>query len=268
MGNQLFQYAFALYVSRKLKTKFIVDLRQKDGYQLGYFNLPYPLKYLSIGILAQLIYSIIQRKYKLKKIFFMSGRDEDWSKRILSDNTSYKGSFQDASFSSQIKSILYRHLSIREKYTKQFHDLFPFVLSDKYAVLHLRFGDYANQAIEVNNTKFNWSLPIEWYYSAIQRAKLENMKLVFISDDMLLAKNKFFDQYLNSYFPEGDTITHFQFLLHAEICIISNCSFAWWGAFLNQNTSKKIIAPNNWVGYNAGFEYPKGIMTEEFEWLQ
>jgi hypothetical protein len=268
MGNQLFQYAFALYASRKLQTKFIVDIRKQDGYQLEYFNLPPPLQYLSFGKLAQRLYDIVNRNYKMKKNFFMRGRDEDWSKRILSDNTAYKGYFQDAYFSSQIKSILDRHLSIRKKYTKKFHELFPFALSDKYAVLHIRFGDYLSQTIEVNNTKLNWSLPIEWYYSAIQRAKLENIKLVIISDDILLARKQLFEHYNNCYFPEGDAITHFQFLLHAETCIISNSSFAWWGAFLNQNKNKKIIAPNNWVGYNAGFEYPKGIMTREFEWLQ
>jgi hypothetical protein len=268
MGNQLFQYAFALYASRKLQTKFIVDIRKKDGYQLGHFNLPPPLKYISIGIWAQRLYIFIHRNYKMKKTFFMTGRDEDWNRRIFSDSTLYKGYFQDASFSSQMKSILNRHLSIRKKYTKEFHELFPFVLSDKYAVLHLRFGDYANQAIEVNNTKFNWSLPVEWYYKAIQFAKLGNMKLVIISDDLLLAKNLLSQKVENCYFPLGDAIIHFQFLLHAETCIISNSSFAWWGAFLNQNKSKKVIAPNNWVGYNAGFEYPKGIMTQEFEWLQ
>jgi len=71
IGNQLFQYAFALYASQKLKTNFIVDVRQKDGYQLGYFNLPPPLKYLSFGISAQLLYNFIHRNYKMKKTFFM-----------------------------------------------------------------------------------------------------------------------------------------------------------------------------------------------------
>lgn len=267
LGNQLFQYAFALYASQKLKTKFVIEIRQKDGYQLGYFNLPTPLKFLSLGKLAQRFYNLVQRNFKTKKTFFVPGWDEDWSNRTLTDSTEYKGYFQDARFSYAVKEQLYNQLTIRDKYTKQFEEQFPFVFTERYAVLHIRFGDYENQTIQIKNNKFNWSLPLGWYYHSIKYASLGNMKLVVISDNMTMARERFQNTAENIFFPEGDAITHFQFLLHAEVCIVSNSSFAWWGAFLNQKLNKKVIAPANWVGYNAGFEFPKGIMTKEFEWI-
>jgi len=47
--------------------------------------------------------------------------------------------------------------------------------------------------------------------------------------------------------------------------IIANSSFSWWGAWLNQNSNKKVIAPKKWFGPAKGNIITKDIYAEK--WL-
>ncbi|MBS4066446.1 MAG: alpha-1,2-fucosyltransferase [Chitinophagaceae bacterium] len=267
LGNQLFQYAFAMYASSRLKTKCVFEIRAEDGFQLKWFRLrfPYNLLYVSFFYKA---YNRYQRFIKTEKSFSALNGKEDWSKTLITDSTSYRGYFQDARFSSGIKSLLQNELSVKKKYADLFYNQYSSFLNGKYAVLHIRLSDYENQKIVINREEADWMLPVLWYHKTLERIDRAKLKLVIVSDDMKKAKELFDDGSDTIYFPPGDTITHFQLILHADVCIISNSSFAWWAAFLNNKPHKKVYAPNNWVGYNLGVEFPKGIMIKEFEWIQ
>jgi hypothetical protein len=51
----------------------------------------------------------------------------------------------------------------------------------------------------------------------------------------------------------------FQHLLNADVCIISNSTFSWWGAWLNNKPTKVIYAPKYFMGWRIKKEIPDHI---------
>jgi hypothetical protein len=43
--------------------------------------------------------------------------------------------------------------------------------------------------------------------------------------------------------------------------IIANSSFSWWGAFLNSNNNKIVLAPNKWFNFD---DISQNILPKEW----
>ena len=70
---------------------------------------------------------------------------------------------------------------------------------------------------------------------------------VFVSDDMEWVKENFKGENI-WYSNFTDEINDFLLMVYSDNIVISNSSFSWWGAYLNKNPNKTIIAPKNWFG--------------------
>jgi hypothetical protein len=93
-------------------------------------------------------------------------------------------------------------------------------------------------------------------------------KIFLISDCIEELRNDSFFSSIDCSFEVNSQEIDFQLIMNSDISIISNSSFAWWASFLNPLENKLVYAPFNWVGYNAGVEYPKGIMIDDFIWVK
>lgn len=134
-----------------------------------------------------------------------------------------------------------------EKYFEDQKDIIRSLLTPKFGFgiqwdctgIHVRKGDYNGL------TKEYQQLDMSYYKEAMGMIGSKNY-LVF-SDDIAWCKSNFNGS--NILFSEGRNAAEDMILLAScENQIIANSSFSWWGAWLNNNPSKTVIAPAKWFG--------------------
>lgn len=122
-----------------------------------------------------------------------------------------------------------------------FNPKLNFGIKYDYAAIHVRHGDYINLKREYNQ------LTMPYYNQAMKMINAKNY--IIFSDDINWCKANFKGN--NIVFSEGKSPAEDLALMMAcEHQIIANSSFSWWGAWLNKNPSKIVIAPQNWFGPN------------------
>lgn len=107
--------------------------------------------------------------------------------------------------------------------------------------IHVRRGDY------LRYPDHHPQQSVDYYKQAVREIGLEETYLIF-SDDL----NGCVD--LLDFIPNKlyiDTNVDWFDMYIMSLCgnnIICNSSFGWWGAYLNTNPNKTVIAPSNWFG--------------------
>ncbi|MDA1332552.1 MAG: alpha-1,2-fucosyltransferase [Proteobacteria bacterium] len=116
--------------------------------------------------------------------------------------------------------------------------------------LHVRRGDYVTHAA---TAKILNLCSLDYYQEAIDHiaAKVTSPRFFVFSDDPQWTRNNlkiaFPTQYIDRNFGSQNYID-MQLMGQCKHHIIANSSFSWWGAWLNTNPNKLVVAPRNWFG--------------------
>jgi hypothetical protein len=153
-----------------------------------------------------------------------------------------------------IVPVLKKEFCVRtELHTPEYLELKAKILSEESVSLHVRRGDYCT------NDGFN-VLPMEYYKDALKHVK---GKVYVFSDDIPWCKANFKDVE----FVHMEDYLEFELMKHCTHNIIANSSFSWWGAFLNENPSKIVVAPQRWRTRDADQEHFMSTFILPKNWI-
>lgn len=262
LGNQMFQYATGLSVALKNNVKFEVDLQKMKNYDLRDFLLN------KFNISAAVCSKDISKKFKSNKYkefiemtmnrFGIYFGDKFYEKNEFYYDYSIffmtkpylKGYWQSFKYFESIRNVILEEFSLKGDLSKENSNTVNTINSKKESVsLHIRRGDYVNNS--KNNKLYN-VVGLDYYSNAIEivNKKFKNPVFFIFSDDIdWVAENLkitgevFYASSKKINKPEEE-------LMLMSICkhnIIANSTFSWWGAWLNKNKNKIVIAPKLWM---------------------
>ena len=208
-------------------------------------------------ILKYLTY-IKQNRTKYKQFKLVEDTFQPFDPMVLKagKNVYLEGYWQSEKYFKEIEYIIRKDLIIKPNLKGRNKDIAKKIVSENSISLHIRRGNYvANPEI----FKVHGTCEQEYYYEAIDYIT-ENVKepyFYIFSDEIEWAKDNFKIEYAHTFVDinigfDGENYQdekNYEDLRLMSLCkhnIIANSSFSWWGAWLNQNPEKIVIAPKKW----------------------
>lgn len=275
LGNQMFIYAFCLELrARGLHASlFRHRASKKYGYQ-GYelkklfnvreyetFNAKLFGLYLSVYfILIRLFSKLTKKKIRTKMLSWIGIVDRTVEDNFIyypgifssvENNELYSGTWQSEHYFQNVKSKVRQTYIFNEKLISQkTKNVLNLINNSESVSIHIRRGDYLNSSYIDG---FSNICSLEYYERAISliKEKINNLRFFVFSDDQdwvrknLLIENA---EYI-THNVEKDSWQDMYLMSKCKHNIIANSSFSWWGAWLNENKEKIVIAPKLWWSF-------------------
>lgn len=205
----------------------------------------------------------------IKKGNFIETRGYGFKDEVLklepNENFYLKGYWQSEKYFKDISNIIKRELKFKDFNDEKNMHIRHKILGTNSISVHIRRGDYLmNPFISTVCTK-------KYYLDAIEliKNKVHDPIFYFFSDDIKWVKENLKTNNNSIYIDWNKGEKSWIDMNLMSLCkhnIIANSSFSWWGAWLNDNLNKIVIAPNKWSN-NICYNVESADILPE-EWLK
>ncbi len=278
LGNQMFLYAFGLAVGDDVL--FDTTVFQRNHYRsfdLALYNIE--KRFATPEQLAQLKKEIrvknffprfIREKFHMKRWwYFHTDRVEEkqlnrYQPELLSRKgpVFFAGAFQSEKYFKKLRPKLLHDLTLSEPLDEPNRKMLEKIKSSQAIAVHIRRGDYLNK-----HSPFTY-LDKDYFLNAMNYVaeRIDNPSFFIFSSDMDWVRDNIKTAYPQTFVDINDEKHGYfdlELMRNCKHNIIANSTFSWWGAWLNPNPDKIVVAPKQWFLPDAA-EYSGDIVPDEW----
>jgi len=259
LGNQMFQYAAGRALSDTYNTSLKLDISYyekedifKRSFILDKFNIIGNIatvddkqKFINKNYLYKLAEKLkpsFKRKIIIEKPFEYY---RDFEK--IGDDAYLDGYWQSEKYFKHIESIIRNEFTLKN-ISKAVKEIIFDIEKNNTVSIHTRRADY----VTLKNVNERYGIcSIEYYQAAINNIseQINSPNYYIFSDDVAWVKENLKLKGPMTVVSE-DGFNDYEEIIIMSKCkynIIANSSFSWWGAWLNENSNKIVIAPKKWL---------------------
>lgn len=262
LGNQMFQYAAGRALSLKRNTPFVVDfddpyIYAKRSFGLDVFNLEYQNATGSQLSKSKPKTKVMRRLYKWTgndpdKYLYREKKDFHYQPELFTcpDESYISGFWQSEKYFADIADTIRQDFDFKADPSDANKEWLSKIKRVNAVSIHIRRGDYVSVA---HTNQLHGTCDLDYYQKAIDTiaGKVDNPVFFCFSDDIDWVKENLKTDhemhYVDSNISPGSGHEDMRLMSNCKHHIIANSSFSWWGAWLNPNKDKVVIAPKKWL---------------------
>jgi len=267
LGNQLFQYAVGRHLAELHKSVLKLDISMFESYDLHTYSIwPFNIREViaspgevlaltnrRIGIVERTAARLFRRSPALAKTHIQE-KYFHFDPEILNspDGIYLDGYWQSEKYFIDIADILRQEFTVKTLPSGKNKEMIEQIDSCESICLHIRRGSYLMPA----HNPVHGICSLDYYFKGIESiAKVvKNPHYFVFSDEPQWARDNLKIPYPTTYVDHNEADKDYEELRLLSQCkhnIIANSTFSWWGAWLNQNSNKIVIAPKKWFKTNV-----------------
>ena len=275
MGNQMFQYAMARTLAHRHNCQLLIDKSlcaeaerlNSSGlslrpYGLDVFNIQGQIvndesrrrtlkvrKENKLRRAAALMFCKVANNFSNSwRVCIYERKDVEFDKSLLRlpDNVVLQGYFPSYKYFRGTEELIKRDFTFNAEPDERNQKMIELISSSNSISIHLRRGDY----ILNKKTREKFGIcNLTYYEKAVEyfaKVMKEPQFFIFTNDPDYVEDNLTIN-YPSIYVTHNSGRKSFEDMRLMSLCrynIIANSSFSWWGAWINKNPDKIVIAPS------------------------